>query len=120
VKRGFNEAERQRGWSLLEKVGAHAVGDGNTDLDVRDAIAEIDAWDETNLRLIRAGLTRYPEIREQVLEGVEAASGYDAVLNVDKVLNRLAALEGKPEGEAALKTVAERGVHQAERRRVGG
>lgn len=116
--RGYDKAEHKLGWSLIEKVAAYEIDDNVTDIEVRDAINEIDLWDEPNIRIIRAGLTRHPEIRAIVLQGIEPVAGPDAVVNVGKILERLNELEKTPEGTAALATLAARRIDATERRRV--
>jgi hypothetical protein len=55
--RGYDKAEHKRGRALLEAPGHREFITSHTDEEVADAIAEIDSWDEPNIRLIRAGLT---------------------------------------------------------------
>ena len=118
AKRGYDKAEHNRGWSLIEKAAGRIVDERATDLDVSDAVSELDNWDEPNLRMIRAGLTRHPEIRAVVLQGIEPVAGPGAVLNVAKILERLDSVAGTKEGDAALATLAKRGLDEAERHRV--
>jgi hypothetical protein len=116
--RGYDKAEHKRGWALLEALGHRELITSHTDEEVADAIAEIDNWDEPNIRLIRAGLTRHPNERDQVLDGITPATGIAAVPNVATILDRLDALSETAEGRAALKTLAARGLDEAERKRV--
>jgi hypothetical protein len=116
--RGYDKAEHARGWALLEALGHRELGESHTNDEVSGAIAEIDNWDEPNIRLIRAGLTRHPNERDQVLAGITPATGIAAVPNVAKILERLNALSETAEGRAALKTLATRGLDEAERKRV--
>ena len=117
-RRGYDKREHQRGWRLLEKAGSYESDEAITDLEVRDAIAEADRWDEPGIRIIRAAFTRHPDARAAVLKGIEPVAGPAAVLNVAKLLERLNALEKTKEGQAALATLAERGIDAAERGRM--
>jgi hypothetical protein len=116
--KGYNAAEHRRGWALLEQLGNRELESSITAKDVADAVAAIDNWDEPNLRLIRAALTRHPEARESVLAGISPVSGPGAVITVAKVLKRLDALSESKEGRAALATLSERGLDEAERKRM--
>lgn len=118
AKRGYDRAEHNRGWSLIEKAAGRIVDERATDADVSEAVAELDNWDELNIRLIRAGLTRHPAVRATVLQGIEPVAGAAAVLNVAKILERLDGVAGTKDGDAALETLAKRGLDLAERKRV--
>jgi hypothetical protein len=118
AKKGYDKSEHQRGWDLIAKAANRLVDERVTDEDVRSAAAELDNWDEPNLRLIRAALTRHPEVRTRVLQGIEPVAGLEAVLNVEKILQRLDAVAGTAEGDRALATLAKRGLDEAERERV--
>jgi hypothetical protein len=119
-QRGYTKEEHRRGWQLLEQVvGALEEGqDDGLDQTIVEAIAELDAWDEPGVRLVRAALTRHPDEREQVLDGVAATQGPGAVLVVGKILDRLDQLEETTEGKSALETLAARGIDDAERKRL--
>jgi hypothetical protein len=94
--------------------------------EVRDAIAELDAWDEPNFKIIHAALKRrHPDQDAFVFEGLAPTVGTGAVLTVKAMLDRLDALEkGKDRKDtrtadhAALATLEKRGVTAAERKRV--
>lgn len=119
-QRGFDDEERKRGWKLLEEVGNHSLDETEVDPAVSAAIAEIDAWDEPNIRLIRAAFTRYPGVADTVLRGITPTVGPAAILNVARILERLDGLEGTTEGDAALTTLGVRGLPKAERKRIAG
>jgi|LNFM01.1.fsa_nt_gb hypothetical protein len=116
--KGYDAAEHRRGWTLLEQLGNREVESAVTAKEVADAVAAIDNWDEPNIRLIRAALTRHPEARESVLAGISAVNGPAAVINVSKILKRLDALAESKDGRAALATLTERGLDEAERKRI--
>ena len=116
--KGYDATEHRRGWALLEHVGNREIEDSVSEQDVADAVASIDNWDEPNIRLIRAALTRHPDARAAVLAGITPVSGPAAVINVSKILTRLDALSTTEAGRAALATLAKRGLDEAERKRV--
>jgi hypothetical protein len=76
---------------------ADAEASGSTtsvDRGVRDAIAEIDAWDEDGFRIVRAALGRlHPEQAKTVLAGLSLSTGAAAVLGVETLFDRLDASE---------------------------
>ncbi|MEO5726050.1 MAG: hypothetical protein ABI134_20685 [Byssovorax sp.] len=126
--RGYTEPDHQEGWELLLQVTGFrrpAVAAAESTA-ARDATVEIDAWDEPNFRLIRAALDRrHPEQSLFVFEGLTASTGAGAVVGVATLLDRLDALEKSPErkatrkaDQAALDTLAKRGIPTAERARL--
>jgi hypothetical protein len=117
-KYGYTQAEHRRAWQLIEAVRGREVDEAAVDQPTLDALTELDNWDEPNLRILFAALTRHPAVRAKVLDGLEAASGPGAVLNVAKILERLDAIEGTPEGDAALETLAARRLDKKERKRL--
>jgi hypothetical protein len=118
--RGYDAAEHRRGWALVQKL----IGDPAEERREKSAgalaVAELDNWDESGLKLVAAGLTRHPEVRARVLAGLAPVAGPGAVVNVAALLERLDAEEATDEGRAALETLARRGVDAAERRRLAG
>jgi hypothetical protein len=116
--KGYNAAEHRRGWALIEQLGNRELDATVTEKDIADAVAAIDNWDEPNIRLIRAALTRHPEARAMVLAGITAQSGPAAVINVSKILRRLDELAKTEAGREALATLSERGLGDAERKRM--
>ncbi len=116
--RGYDAEEHKRGWSLLQFAGTRVIDERGSDVAAEAAVAELDNWDEPNIRLIRAALTRHPEAQAQVLEGIQPVIGPEAVLNVARILERLDALETTGAGQAALATLSKRGLDAAERKRL--
>ncbi len=128
---GYDEEEHARGWALLHTVAGYEMRPApaktsGAETSVATAIAEIDAWDEPNLRIARAALTRlHPEAATFVLDGLEPAAGAAAVVGVKAFLDRLDALQKSPErkatreeDKAALDTLATRGIDANERARL--
>ena len=93
---------------------------------VRKAIEELDAWDEPAFRIVRATLERrFPEQAEFAMKGLKPATGAAAVLAVERLPDRLDALESSPErkasrkeDEAALAILRQRGIDDAKRKRM--
>lgn len=127
--RGYSSNDHAEGWKLLFKASGYAmvpeasVEDPNP---ARNAIRELDAWDERGFRLARAALRRlHPEQEAFVFEKLEASQGAQAVLGIASFLDRLDSLERSTERKAtrkadhaALDTLAKRGVTKAERERL--
>lgn len=131
ASRGYDEDEHARGWSLIHAAAGYELqGEAKktsaVDAGVAQAIAELDAWDEPNLRIVRAALTRlHPAAAAFVLDGLEPSTGVSAVLGVKVLLDRLDALQKAPErkatreeDKAALETLARRGIDANERARL--
>ncbi len=128
--KGYSEADHQEGWSLLHRVSGLTDGgaEPGTDVAVRDALNELDNWDEDGFRLVRAALTRrHPAQAAFVLDGLAPATGAASVLSVEHLLDRLDALASSPDRQstreadrAALATLEQRGLGAAERTRLRG
>ncbi|MBN8609606.1 MAG: hypothetical protein J0L92_03425 [Deltaproteobacteria bacterium] len=118
VPKGYDDAEHNRGFRLLEGVANSRTENRVTDLEVNSAIAELDNWDEPNIRLLRASLRRFPEVSAHVMTGIEPIAGPGAVLNVDTILKRVDTVGGVKNASAALAVLAKRGFDEAERKRL--
>jgi hypothetical protein len=131
AKRGYTVAVHQRGWSLLDEVSGRVdpatSTPGPRDVSVDDAVAEIDAWDETNFAIARAALqfSFSSQCAYVFANGLQAARGRASVLSVMTFLRRLDGLESDPEREAtraqdraALDTLSQRGIDAKERARL--
>lgn len=125
--RGYTSEEHQRGWALLQAASGYDA-ERETDVlaprvdpAVRDAIAEIDAWDEDGFRIVRAALGRlHPEQAKTVLAGLAPSTGAASLLGVETLLDRLDALAKSKHAEdrAAIATLDARGLSDAERKRL--
>ena len=90
------------------------------------AIVELDNLDESLLKRGQAVLDRFhPEQAAFVFDGLQPATGTEAVVSVAKFLTRLDALESSPareatrtEDHAALESLAKRGITKEERDRL--
>lgn len=131
--RGYSNDDHQEGWRLLLAVTGYKRNDAadafvpTINKVVRDAITELDAWDEPNFRVIRAALERrHPDQATFVFANdLSAAQGAAAVLSVATLLDRLDALDQSDERKktrkadhAALETLSKRGITAAERKRL--
>src|SRR5207253_3766573 len=91
------------------------------DVAVRDAIRDLDAWDEDGFRVVRATLERrHPNLVATVLDGIGPSTGPESIVGVATLLDRLDALaKGKDkDGHAALALLAKRGLDGDERKRL--
>lgn len=127
--RGYNDQEHEYAWTRVSKLVAlppAAAGTPDIDRAVREAMAELDAWDEPHFACIKAVLKRRHRAQHDfVFKNLEPRQGDEAVLSVSTLLDRLDALESAPErqatrqaDEAALATLAARGYTKAERERL--
>ena len=126
--KGYSEQEHQYAWARLTRLAVVTPTPSTTTLDrpVRDAVVELDNWDEPNFACIKATLTRlHPEQAKFVFNDLEPKQGREAVLSVSTLLDRLDALESSPDRQgtraadlAALETLATRGYTKAERDRL--
>lgn len=126
--RGYREENHREGWNLLHIASGHSLRDPgpstvSSNEEIQNALAEIDALDETVINIIGATLRRhFPTIAEEVLEGVKPSRGAESVIGMNVVLQRLDEVEqrGGKDEEAALALLAERGYGKAERERIEG
>lgn len=122
--RGYAEDDHQEGWTLLHGASGYVPASAlvsEIDVGVRDAIRDLDAWDEDGFRVVRATLERrFPDQAKQVLEGLAASTGPTAVLGVKTLLDRLDGLEKSKhkDDHAAIALLAKRGVDKDERERL--
>ncbi|APR75287.1 Hypothetical protein A7982_00633 [Minicystis rosea] len=122
-QRGYTPAEHDHAWSLLTTLGSYpaAPSAGVVDKAVRDAVIEIDAWDEPNFAIIGTALARkHPALVEMIFAGLSPKQGVESVTAVSTLLDRLDKLELDPsaEAKAASSTLADRGYPKAERTRL--
>jgi hypothetical protein len=128
ASRGYTSADHQEGWALLHQVSGYErpPSPGTQIKEVSDAIAELDAWDEPNFRIIEAALLHhYAEQAGFVFRDLAPATGAGAVLTVKTLLDRLDALENSPDrvatrdaDHAALQHLAKRGYTLEEQKRL--
>jgi hypothetical protein len=129
ASRGYTQAHHEIAWDHLKRLAVFPAGIAPTlDKGVRDAVVEIDAWDEPNYAVIRAVLeNHHPEVVDFLFESLSPKQGPEAVIGVATLLERFDALESAPEriatraaDHAALATLAARGYTAEERARLRG
>jgi hypothetical protein len=127
--KGYTEAHHELAWGYLKKLAVFPAGTVPIlDKAVRDAVVEIDAWDEPNFAVIRAVLeNNHPEVIGFLFDNLTPKQGNEAVVGVSTLLDRLDALESSPDrkatrkaDQAALATLAARGYTDEERTRLRG
>jgi hypothetical protein len=130
-KHGYSDAHQQEGWRRLSIAAGFYQPLGaqdDNDVNVRNAIAEIDAADEQIFRIASASLSRrFPAHADILLGGISAARGAASVLNLEILLDRIDKLEqatgedaATVQGKAAVALLAERGLSASERARLRG
>ena len=128
-KYGYSDAHHQEGWRRLAVAAGFYQPLGatdNNDVNVRNAIAEIDAKDEQVFRIASASLSRrFPQQADMLLGGISASRGVASVLNLEILLDRIDKLEqatgqdaATVQGKAAVALLAERGLSVAERAKL--
>lgn len=128
ASKGYDSAQHQLAWTLLGKVASYPPIQqaALVDLGVRNAMLELDAWDEPNFAMIKAALERlHPEQSLFVFKDLSPSQGPQSVVGITLLLDRLDALENSPErvntrteDQAALATLAQRGYPAEERARL--
>ncbi|MBI4954439.1 MAG: hypothetical protein HY908_20610 [Myxococcales bacterium] len=126
AQKGFDEAEHAYAWSRLQKLGQMPRGQVLLDKTVREAVLELDTWDNPNFESILRCLERgFPAQAAFLFENLEATEGAGAVLAVETLLDRLDVLEsgvGRTDTHeadvAALALLAKRGYPKAELTRL--
>lgn len=129
AKAGYTEEEHALGWSLLHKVSGYSakMPKAVEDTSARDAMAELDALDEGLFRRVRAALRRlHPDQEAYVFsDDLGPAQGAGSVISVAALVDRLDGLQSAPDrkatrkqDQAALATLAARGITPEERKRL--
>lgn len=96
---GLTDADIEEGRTLLMNCLAapssrSQASDTESARKQREAVAELDAWDEPNFARYRAALARHhPAVGEVVFQDLAASSGSDAVQGVATFLLRVDGLE---------------------------
>ena len=124
--KGFDNDEHAYAWARLQALGEFGLGLPQIDAQVRDAVVELDAWDEPNFEAIRNALLRdHVEQATFLFDNLEATQGAEAVLGVERLLDRLDLLESGDGREAtrdkdlaAIALLAKRGYTRQERHRL--
>jgi hypothetical protein len=116
--KGYQEQEHEYAFSLLKKITAFSrQGTPEIDRAARDALTEVDAWDEPNFACMKATLGRlHPEQERFLFHDLEPKQGPESIMSVTTLLDRLDAMESSADRKAtrkadhaALATLAVRG-----------
>lgn len=119
---GYSSRHHTEGWSLLHAASGFSPGEGEGETgggEADEALVQLDAWDERGFATAGAALKhRHPAQHAFVFDGLTASKGPDAVLGVNRFLDRLDALRSsearkatRAADHAALAMLAERGIH---------
>ncbi len=128
---GYSNADHVEGWTLLQQSSGYrpdvpivTLQGGPADPAVAAAIKYVDDFDESGFDLADAALQRrFPEQWTFVMEGLVAKTGIAALVDVEKFLDRIDALEsgkGRPAAtrdadQRAVKLLATRSIDKAKR-----
>lgn len=128
AKAGLTDADLAEGWRLVKAASGYSETKPTSnpdDVKARDAIAQLDSWDEQGFRRVKAALTRlHPGQCEYVFDGLGPVQGPEVLLTVAEFVNRLDTLEAGRSDETreadkkAIETLATRGIDKAERTRL--
>jgi hypothetical protein len=128
MARGYTQEDHDYAFSRLTKLGQiPVVGESLADSQVKNAVIELDAWDEPNMACMQATLDRlHPQQGAFVFENLAPSQGKAAVVGVETLLDRLDRLEngtGRDKSVhkadlAAIATLAKRGYDKRERARL--
>lgn len=122
--KSYSQEEHDFAWGLLSVLG-HATPTLKLSVGpsaaVREAVAELDAWDEPNFEMMDVTLRRkYPAIATSLFENLTPKQGIEAVGSVSTLLDRLDALDAENSADAkgAIKLLGTRGYTKEERKRL--
>lgn len=121
--RGFSQAERDRGWRLLQKVsGYRDPGEPTTSQTPQEAFDKLGEWLDVNLAIFALSLRhRHPDQYAVVFAEPAPSKAEGVVVAATKLLDRVESLEAEPQSPgnlAALQTLQARGLTAEERANV--
>lgn len=94
VLAGYSEEEHEYAWELLHQISAYRKPSRAVAEDQKQAVAQLDAWDEPNFRRASAALKyRYPDQHAFLFQDLKAEQGDRAILSVRTFLDRVEILE---------------------------
>jgi hypothetical protein len=135
---GFQKADHDEGWSLIHTASGYAPkkeapkSDTQQTREIEDAEAQLDNWDEPHFRVIQNALARkFSATRDYLFrDGLSAKQGPEATISVRTFLNRIDDIINNNDKERredahkqdleAIALLAQRGYHEAERKRLRG
>ena len=87
---GYSSHDHDEGWKLMMRACGSTNNNAGQSDEVTAAVGQIDAWDESGYRRVRAALTRlHPEQCEFVFAGgLVAGAGMEAVVGLTMFLDR--------------------------------
>lgn len=118
---GFGQATVDEGWELLRAASGYSRSkEASTSPEVEAAVRQLDAMDEKVFRQLRGSLrAQHGAILAKITEGIAPAEGFEAVLNMKVISERLDDLEKAASkdkaAKAALAQLAENGIDAATR-----
>lgn len=118
---GYTDEEHALGWTLLHDATGFVPSTRQPIIDpeIRQALAEVDAWDNATMPRIEAALRRlHPSAAAMIFAGLSPGQGTESLLVVKTFLDRLDQLEAQD--PAAIATVTARKVTPKERTRMRG
>jgi hypothetical protein len=129
-RRGYNAEIHKRGWNLVAAANGF-TGDEDEwfeeDKGVADAIAAIDAADESTFRIAAAALKHsFPKQHTYLFENLKPSRGAGAVSGMKLFLDRLdklaagKATKDPAKDRAAIVRLAERGIGDEQRAQLAG
>ena len=121
--RGFSQAERDRGWRLLQKVsGYHAPGEPTPSQTPQEAFEKLGEWIDVNLPIFALSLRhRHPDQYAVVFAEPAPSKAEGVVVAATKFLDRVESLEAEaqsPANLAAVEKLRARGLTSDERASV--
>ncbi len=127
-KRGYSDAEHERGWTLVLASSGYRGPPPATARSAPEAAAAIvtlDAWDEPNFRVASAALaTEFPEQNAFLFQDLEPQTGAGAIVSITTFLDELESGKDrkatKKIDQAAIAKLASRGITEVERARLRG
>ncbi len=114
---GYGSADHQEGLQLLSAACAiHPGGlDPATDTAPRQAARKLETWSSTHVARLNTTLRhRHPQ-SQNPFEGLDFAHSGGVVLAIKQLVERLERMAGDADGAEVLKTLARRGLDEAER-----
>ncbi len=94
VLAGYSEEEHEYAWELLHQISAYRKPSHALAEHQKQAVAQLDAWDEPNFRRASAALKfRYPDQHAFLFQDLKAEQGDRAILSVRTFLDRVEILE---------------------------
>jgi hypothetical protein len=115
--RGFDNAEREEGWALLDRAtGRHmslSPGQGNILTQYNVNIGKLDDWENNWFDVADAALKRKaPAVREKLFKNLSKGNGIEVLLTTRTFTSRIAEMkkDQNPDVQAAMALLVKRGL----------